>query len=133
STGQPDPLPALTLQYADYAAWQRQQLEGERLNRHVEYWRSQLAGAPALLTLPTDRPRPAVQSYKGETLGFDLPVALSEAIGKFAQSRAATPFMTLMAAWAVLLGRISGQQDVVIGTVTANRDRPEVQALIGFF
>ncbi|WP_416768990.1 amino acid adenylation domain-containing protein [Pseudomonas sp. RHF3.3-3] len=133
STGQPDPLPALTLQYVDYAAWQRQQLEGERLNRHVEYWRSQLAGAPALLTLPTDRPRPAVQSYKGETLGFDLPVALSEAIGKFAQSRAATPFMTLMAAWAVLLGRISGQQDVVIGTVTANRDRPEVQALIGFF
>ncbi|WP_052451142.1 non-ribosomal peptide synthetase, partial [Pseudomonas batumici] len=133
STGQADPLPALALQYADYAAWQRQHLEGERLGQHVEFWRSHLAGAPALLSLPTDRPRPAVQSYRGETLGFDLPVALSGAITRFAQSRAATPFMTLMAAWAVLLGRISGQQDVVIGTVTANRDRQDVQALIGFF
>ncbi|WP_248746007.1 non-ribosomal peptide synthetase [Pseudomonas sp. MWU12-2037] len=133
STGQADPLPALALQYADYAAWQRRHLEGERLSRHVEFWRSHLAGAPALLALPTDRPRPAVQSYRGETLSFDLPVALSAAITRFAQSRAATPFMTLMAAWAVLLGRISGQQDVVIGTVTANRDRQDVQALIGFF
>jgi len=133
SAGQPDPLPALTLQYADYAAWQRRHLEGERLGQHVEFWRSHLAGAPALLSLPTDRPRPAVQSYRGETLGFDLPVALSGAIAKFAQSRAATPFMTLIAAWAVLLGRISGQQDVVIGTVTANRDRLDVQGLIGFF
>ncbi|MBA1228906.1 amino acid adenylation domain-containing protein [Pseudomonas viridiflava] len=133
STGQPDPLPALTLQYADYSAWQRQHLEGERLSRHVEFWRSHLAGAPALLSLPTDRPRPAVQSYQGATLCFDLPVALSGAITRFAQSRAATPFMTLMAAWAVLLGRISGQQDIVIGTVTANRERQDVQALIGFF
>jgi syringomycin synthetase protein SyrE len=133
STGQPDPLPPLALQYADYAAWQRQHLDGERLSQHIEFWRSHLAGAPALLALPTDRPRPAVQSYQGETLGFDLPVALSSAITRFAQSRAATPFMTLIAAWAVLLGRISGQQDVVIGTVTANRDRLDVQALIGFF
>ncbi|WP_191488524.1 non-ribosomal peptide synthetase [Pseudomonas sp. FEN] len=133
SSGQADPLPALALQYADYAAWQRRHLEGERLSQHVEFWRSHLAGAPALLSLPTDRPRPAVQSYRGETLGFDLPVALSAAITRFAQSRAATPFMTLMAAWAVLLGRISGQQDLVIGTVTANRDRQDVQALIGCF
>jgi len=133
SAGQPDPLPALALQYADYAAWQRRHLEGERLGQHVEFWRSHLAGAPALLSLPTDRPRPAVQSYRGETLVFDLPVALSGALAKFAQSRAATPFMTLIAAWAVLLGRISGQQDVVIGTVTANRDRQDVQGLIGFF
>ncbi|WP_248796185.1 non-ribosomal peptide synthetase [Pseudomonas sp. MWU13-2105] len=133
SSGQADPLPALALQYADYAAWQRRHLEGERLGQHVEFWRSHLAGAPALLSLPTDRPRPAVQNYRGATLSFDLPVALSTAITRFAQSRAATPFMTLMAAWAVLLGRISGQQDVVIGTVTANRDRQDVQALIGFF
>nr|WP_242487975.1 non-ribosomal peptide synthetase [Pseudomonas sp. TH31] len=133
SAGQPDPLPALPLQYADYAAWQRQHLEGERLSQQVEFWRSHLAGAPAMLTLPTDRPRPAVQSYRGATLAFDLPASLSSAIGQFAQSRAATPFMTLMAAWAVLLARISGQQDLVIGTVAANRDRQDVQSLIGFF
>lgn len=133
STGQPDPLPPLSLQYADYAAWQRRHLEGERLSQHIEFWRSHLSGAPALLALPTDRPRPAVQSYRSETLSFDLPVALTGAITRFAQSRAATTFMTLIAAWAVLLGRISGQQDVVIGTVTANRDRLDVQALIGFF
>ncbi|WP_207268115.1 non-ribosomal peptide synthetase [Pseudomonas sp. FW305-28] len=133
SAGQPDPLPPLTRQYADYAAWQRQHLEGERLERQVEFWRAHLAGAPALLSLPTDRARPAVQSYRGETLGFDLPASLSAAIVQFAQSRAATPFMTLMAAWAVLLARISGQQDLVIGTVAANRDRHDVQALIGFF
>ncbi|MDT8905201.1 amino acid adenylation domain-containing protein, partial [Pseudomonas prosekii] len=133
SAGQADPLPPLDLQYADYAAWQRQHLEGERLDQQVEFWRAQLAGAPALLSLPTDRPRPAVQSYRGETLGFDLPVSLSSAIVQFAQSRAATPFMTLMAAWAVLLARISGQQDLVIGTVAANRDRQDVQSLIGFF
>ncbi|WP_064107121.1 non-ribosomal peptide synthetase, partial [Pseudomonas fluorescens] len=133
SAGQPDPLPPLTRQYADYAAWQRQHLEGERLARQVEFWRAHLAGAPALLSLPTDRARPAVQSYRGETLGFDLPASLSTAIVQFAQSRAATPFMTLMAAWAVLLARISGQQDLVIGTVAANRDRHDVQSLIGFF
>ncbi|MCE6981589.1 amino acid adenylation domain-containing protein, partial [Pseudomonas frederiksbergensis] len=133
SNQQADPLPPLALQYADYAAWQRQHLHGERLSQQVEFWRSHLAGAPAMLSLPTDRPRPAVQSYRGETLGFDLPAPLSSAIGQFAQSRAATPFMTLMAAWAVLLARISGQQDLVIGTVAANRDRQDVQSLIGFF
>ncbi|WP_038436646.1 non-ribosomal peptide synthetase [Pseudomonas brassicacearum] len=133
STQQADPLPPLPLQYADYAAWQRQHLNGERLAQQVEFWRSHLAGAPALLSLPTDRPRPAVQSYRGETLKFALPAALSSAIARFAQSQAATPFMTLMAAWAVLLARISGQQDVVIGTVAANRDRLDVQSLIGFF
>ncbi|WP_260963317.1 non-ribosomal peptide synthetase, partial [Pseudomonas citri] len=133
SAGQPDPLPPLALQYADYATWQRQHLAGERLDQQVEFWRAHLAGAPALLSLPTDRPRPAVQSYRGETLGFDLPASLSNAIVQFAQSRAATPFMTLMAAWAVLLARISGQQDLVIGTVAANRDRQDVQGLIGFF
>ncbi|UZE84263.1 non-ribosomal peptide synthetase [Pseudomonas viciae] len=133
SAGQPDPLPPLPRQYADYAAWQRQHLEGARLDQQVEFWRTHLAGAPPLLSLPTDRPRPAVQSYRGETLGFDLPASLSGAIARFAQSRAATPFMTLMAAWAVLLARISGQQDLVIGTVAANRDRQDVQSLIGFF
>ncbi|WP_339493126.1 amino acid adenylation domain-containing protein, partial [Pseudomonas sp. EA_15y_Pfl2_R67] len=133
SAGQPDPLPPLTRQYADYAAWQRQHLDGERLTQQVEFWRAHLTGAPALLSLPTDRARPAVQSYRGETLGFDLPASLSAAIVQFAQSRAATPFMTLMAAWAILLARISGQQDLVIGTVAANRDRHDVQALIGFF
>ncbi|MCE0464976.1 non-ribosomal peptide synthetase, partial [Pseudomonas uvaldensis] len=133
SNGQDDPLPPLDLQYADYAAWQRRHLEGERLEQQVEFWRAQLAGAPALLSLPTDRPRPAVQSYRGETLAFDLSASLSSAIVRFAQSRAATPFMTLMAAWAILLARVSGQQDLVIGTVAANRDRQDVQSLIGFF
>ncbi|MCG6575988.1 amino acid adenylation domain-containing protein, partial [Pseudomonas sp. AF32] len=133
SNGQADPLPPLDLQYADYAAWQRRHLEGERLEQQVEFWRAQLVGAPALLSLPTDRPRPAVQSYRGETLTFDLPASLSSAIVRFAQSRAATPFMTLMAAWAILLARVSGQQDLVIGTVAANRDRQDVQSLIGFF
>ncbi|WP_240326446.1 non-ribosomal peptide synthetase, partial [Pseudomonas syringae] len=130
---QASPLPPLPIQYADYAAWQRHRMEGERQARHIEFWRSHLSGAPALLTIPTDRPRPEVQSYEGSTLTFRLPEHLSKAIAAFAQLRAATPFMTLMAAWAVLLTRISGQQDVVIGTVAANRDRQDVQALIGFF
>ncbi|MGE8146098.1 condensation domain-containing protein, partial [Pseudomonas frederiksbergensis] len=133
SRQQPDPLPPLSIQYADYAAWQRRHLDGERLAKNVEFWRSHLAGAPAFLTVPTDRPRPAVQDYRGATLSFDLPAGLSNAITRFAQARAATPFMTLMAAWAVLLVRISGQQDLVIGTVAANRDRQDVQSLIGFF
>ncbi|OUM08469.1 non-ribosomal peptide synthetase [Pseudomonas syringae] len=130
---QPNPLPPLPVQYADYAAWQRQRMDGERLTPHIEFWRDHLSGAPALLNMPTDRPRPPVQSYEGSTLTFSLPLDLSRAISTFARLRAATPFMTLMAAWAVLLTRISGQQDVVIGTVAANRDRQDVQALIGFF
>ncbi len=130
---QPSPLPPLSIQYADYAAWQRQRMNGELQTQHVEFWRNHLSGAPALLTVPTDRPRPPVQSHEGSTLKFSLPKDLSQAIGAFAQLRAATPFMTLMAAWAVLLTRISGQQDVVIGTVAANRDRQDVQGLIGFF
>ncbi|WP_122315436.1 non-ribosomal peptide synthetase, partial [Pseudomonas cichorii] len=130
---QPNPLPALSIQYADYAAWQRQRMNGELQAQHIEFWRNHLSGAPALLTLPTDRPRPPVQSHEGSTLKFTLPKDLSRAIGAFAQLRAATPFMTLMAAWAVLLTRVSGQQDVVIGTVAANRDRQDVQGLIGFF
>ncbi|XVN19553.1 condensation domain-containing protein [Pseudomonas corrugata] len=91
STGQADPLPPLPLQYADYAAWQRRHLQGERLDQQVEFWRAHLAGAPAVLTLPTDRPRPAVQSYRGETLGFDLPAPLSAAIARFAPSPAPQP------------------------------------------
>ncbi|MGP0173587.1 amino acid adenylation domain-containing protein [Pseudomonas sp. NCHU5208] len=133
SSGQAPALPDLPLQYADYAAWQRAQLSGEALAEQVNFWRDRLAGAPALLSLPTDRPRPAVQSFRGDTHVFDLPPTLAGAIQQQAQARAATPFMLLMAAWAVLLARVSGQQDVVIGTVAANRDRPEWQGVIGFF
>ncbi len=133
SAGQADPLPALPIQYADYAAWQHQWLQGEELQAQLGFWKTTLQGAPALLELPTDRPRPAVQSYAGATVPVQLPAALSAGLRQISQQHGCTLFMTLLAGWAALLSRLSGQDDVAIGTPVANRPRTEVEPLIGFF
>ncbi|QNH20776.1 non-ribosomal peptide synthetase [Xanthomonas sp. GW] len=133
SQGQADPLPALEIQYADYAAWQRSWLQGEELERQLGFWREHLVGAPGLLELPSDRPRPAVQSYAGGSVPFELTPELTAQLRGLAQRHGCTLFMVLLAGWSVLLSRLSGQEDVVIGTPVANRQRREVEGLIGFF
>ena len=131
--GQPDPLPALTLQYADYAAWQRGWLQGAALESQLGFWKEHLRGAPALLELPTDYQRAAVQNYAGDSVGVEIPAALSRDLRELSQRHGTTLFMTMLAGWAVLLSRLSGQTDVVIGTPVANRQRADIEALIGFF
>ncbi|MDF0730621.1 amino acid adenylation domain-containing protein, partial [Pseudomonas entomophila] len=133
SQGLPDPLPALALQYADYAAWQREWLQGEVLQTQTRYWTQHLAGAPELLDLPLDRPRPRVQSYAGASVAFRLSPGLSGGLKQLAQRHGATLFMTLFAGWGLLMSRLSGQADVVVGTPVANRQRREIEGLIGFF
>ncbi|WP_237386951.1 non-ribosomal peptide synthetase [Xenorhabdus sp. Sc-CR9] len=133
SEGQDDPLPPLTLQYADYALWQRQWLQGEVLEKQVNFWRDTLQGAPALLELPTDRPRPEKQSYGGGRIDIALSPELSTGLKTLSQRHGTTLFMTLLAGWAALLSRLSGQTDVVIGTPVANRQHRELEPLIGFF
>ncbi|WAC73175.1 amino acid adenylation domain-containing protein [Roseateles sp. SL47] len=133
SQGQPDPLPPLPIQYADYAIWQRRWLQGEVLGQQTAYWKKQLSGAPALLELPTDRPRPAMQSYAGGHRPFEVSAALTAGLRQLSQRHGTTLFMTLLAAWAVLLSRFSGQGDIVVGTPVANRQRKETEGLIGFF
>jgi amino acid adenylation domain-containing protein len=133
SQGQPDPLPALPIQYADFAAWQRRWISGEVLQRQLDFWRDHLSRAPALLELPTDRPRPAVQDYAGASVGFELDAELTANLKALSQRHGTTLFMTLLASWAALLSRLSGQSDVVIGTPVANRHRAEIEPLIGFF
>jgi amino acid adenylation domain-containing protein len=133
SQGQPDPLAPLAIQYADYAAWQRAWLQGEALQQQAGYWQRRLAGAPELLALPTDRPRPAVQSHAGASVGFTLDADLSAGLKQLGQRHGATLFMTLLAGWGILMSRMSGQEDVVIGTPVANRQRREIEALTGFF
>ncbi|HEU4561408.1 MAG TPA: non-ribosomal peptide synthase/polyketide synthase [Longimicrobium sp.] len=131
--GNPDPLPALPLQYADYAVWQRQWVEGELLQAQAEYWKETLAGAPELLELPTDRPRPARQDFTGGMLRMELDAELTAELKALGQRHGATLFMTLLAGWAATLFRVSGQHDVVVGTPTANRGLSEIEGLIGFF
>jgi acyl transferase domain-containing protein/acyl carrier protein len=126
-------LPALPIQYADFAHWQRQHLQGEVLDAHLSYWKEQLADAPPLLELPTDRPRPSVQSFKGASLPFSLTPELTERLQQLSQQTGATLFMTLLSAFQVLLYRYSGQEDIVVGSPIANRNRSETEGLIGFF
>ncbi|MCO7542569.1 non-ribosomal peptide synthetase [Pseudomonas sp. VA159-2] len=133
SSGVADPLPALAIQYGDYAIWQRRWLAGDELQRQAEYWRQALAAAPLLLTLPSDRPRPARQDYQGERVEVRLDRRLSADLKDLCQRHAITPFMLFGAAWAVLLARLSGQAEVVIGTPVANRRHAEVEGLIGLF
>jgi|GEM_PF-1202994 len=125
-------LPELPIQYADWAVWQRQWLRGEVLEAQVAYWRRHLAGAPELIELSTDRPRPAVQSFRGSVRTFTLPASLSHDLRQLARRESATLFVTLLAAFAVLLQDQTGQGDIVVGTSVANRDRLEVENLIGF-
>jgi len=127
------PLPDLKLQYADYATWQREWLQGEVLERELGYWKRQLAGAPSLLRLPLDRERPAMQSRKGETLSFDVDPNVLQKLRHLAQEEGATLFMVLLAAFQALLHCYSGQTDIVVGTDDANRLRGETEELIGFF
>ncbi|MEY9121976.1 amino acid adenylation domain-containing protein [Bradyrhizobium yuanmingense] len=133
AAGKDDPLPPLAIQYPDYAVWQRQWLSGERLQRQVDYWREALADAPAVLELPTDRPRPPIRSLAGASLPIEIDGELASGIRRLSQSHGASAFITVLAAWAVVLSRLSSQTDIVIGTPTANRNRPEIEGLIGFF
>jgi amino acid adenylation domain-containing protein len=131
--GEPPALPELPVQYPDYARSQREQLAGEALGRQLAYWQQQLAGAPALLELPTDRPRPTIQSFQGAGESRVFSAELIERIGTLARSEQATLFMALLASFAVLLSRYSRQTDLVIGSPVAGRSRPEFEGLIGFF
>ncbi|HEY7767648.1 amino acid adenylation domain-containing protein, partial [Longimicrobium sp.] len=133
SQGQPDPLPPLPVQYADFAAWQRQWAEGEVLDAQAAYWTQTLAGAPELLELPTDHPRPARQDHAGATLPVELSRELTAGLTALGHRHGTTLYMTLLAGWATVLARLSGQDDVLVGTPWANRTRPEVEELIGFF
>ncbi|HSF39112.1 MAG TPA: non-ribosomal peptide synthase/polyketide synthase [Thermoanaerobaculia bacterium] len=127
------PLPPLPVQYADYARWQREWLTGETLEREIDWWRRHLAGAPPVLDLPLDRPRPALQSYQGDRRSRRLPEAASASLLALAHAREATPFMAGFAFLAALLARHTGADDLVIGTPIANRNRREIEGLIGFF
>jgi amino acid adenylation domain-containing protein len=132
-TGREAALPTLPIQYADYAVWQRQQIEGDGLTADLEYWTQALAGAPPALELPTDRPRPEVQGTRGGSCPFRLPEPAAGALRAIGRAENATPFMTLLAAFLVLLHRYSGNEDVVVGVPVANRGRPEIERLIGYF
>ncbi|MGC0045364.1 amino acid adenylation domain-containing protein, partial [Ralstonia pseudosolanacearum] len=131
--GNADPLPALPIQYADYAVWQRRWLEGGELQRQGTYWEQALAGAPTLLSLPTDRARPAQQDYAGGSVEVIFDDTLSAGLRKLSQRHGTTLFMTVLAGWSALLSRLSGQDEVVVGSPVANRTRSEVEGLIGFF
>ncbi|HEX9936329.1 MAG TPA: condensation domain-containing protein, partial [Longimicrobium sp.] len=131
--GEPDPLPPLPVQYADYAAWQRRWVDGDVLQQQAEYWTRTLSGAPELLELPTDHPRPARQDHVGGTARIVLDEELTAGLKALGQRRGTTLFMTVMAGWAAVLARLSGQDDIVIGTPSANRGRAEIEGLIGFF
>jgi amino acid adenylation domain-containing protein len=133
AAGQPSPLPELPIQYADYGHWQRSWLSGEVLERRLEHWKGRLAGAPAALELPTDRPRPKVKSDRGARIRFDIDADTTRGLRELARHEGATLFMVLLAAWQVLLARYSGQRDIVVGTPIANRTRADVEGVIGFF
>ncbi|HEU4884453.1 MAG TPA: condensation domain-containing protein, partial [Longimicrobium sp.] len=133
SAGRPSPLAPLPARYADYADWQREWLSGDELRRQVAFWREHLAGAPALLQLPLDGPRPAVQSYRGGVTRFMVAAEIAEGLRALSRGEGATLFMALLAAFSVLLSRWSGQDDVVIGTPIAGRTSLEVEDLIGLF
>lgn len=132
-TGEQVRLSELPVQYADYAAWQRELLSGAELERQLSYWRQQLAGSPALLELNTDRPRPRVQTSNGAQYVFTIPEALTDRLKKLSRREGVTLYMTLLAAWQTLLSRYSGQTDIVVGSPIAGRTRLEIEELIGFF
>ncbi|HYG79421.1 MAG TPA: condensation domain-containing protein, partial [Pyrinomonadaceae bacterium] len=131
--GRPSPLPELQIQYIDYAVWQREWLRGPVLSEQIEYWRGRMAGAPPVLELPFDRPRPPMQSFRGASERFTLPAELSRSLQALCREEDVTPFMLLLAAFQVLLMRYSGQEDVVVGTPIAGRTRAETEELIGLF
>jgi amino acid adenylation domain-containing protein len=133
SRGEGSPLPELEIQYADYAVWQREWLQDEELERQMSYWQRQLHGAPTVLELPQDHPRPPVQTHNGATHTFALGPELSSRVRELGRKTGMTTFMVLLASWQVLLKRLSGSDDICVGTVLAGRTHPQVEPLIGFF
>jgi len=133
ASGQPSPLQALAVQYADFALWQRGWLEGPTLDAEIEFWREQLAGAPELLDLPADFPRPPARSLHGANYFQSLPADLTKSVQALSRREGATLFMTLLAVFNVFIWRSTGQDDMVVGTDIANRNRVEVEEIIGFF
>ena len=133
ASGASSPLAELPIQYADFAVWQREWLGSGVLEQQLEYWRQQLGGELPLLELPSDRARPAVQSNRGARQMFQLPAAVTRGLKELSRSEGVTLFMTLLAAWQTLLYRYTGQEDVIVGTDVANRNRLETEGLIGFF
>ncbi|MDB4951182.1 MAG: tycC3, partial [Gemmatimonadetes bacterium] len=131
--GRPSPLPEPGLQYADYAGWQGEHLRSGRLDAQLAYWRERLSGAPALLELPTDRPRPAAPSHRGAVEHREVPAALARRLRALGRQEGATPFMVLLAAFQLLLSKHSGEEDVVVGSPIAGRTRAELEGLVGFF
>jgi non-ribosomal peptide synthetase component F len=131
--GEPSPLAPLPVQYADFAAWQRAHLAGERLDGQLAWWRERLEGLPEVLELPTDRARPAAASHRGATVPVRLPRALADALRELSRREGATLYMTLLAGFAALLRRYSGAEHFALGSPTAGRTRPETEGLIGFF
>ncbi|MBW4611021.1 MAG: amino acid adenylation domain-containing protein [Hassallia sp. WJT32-NPBG1] len=129
----PVPLPPLSIQYADFAVWQREWLQGEVVSELLAYWKQQLSGNLPILQLPTDRPRPAVQTFRGARQAFLLPKSLSEQIKNLSQQEGVTLFMTLLTAFKILLYRYTGQEDILVGSPVANRNQAEIENLIGFF
>ncbi|MFY7822553.1 MAG: aeruginoside biosynthesis non-ribosomal peptide synthetase AerB [Planktothrix agardhii] len=126
-------LPKLPIQYADFAVWQRQWLQGEVLANQLNYWKKQLAAAPPLLELPTDKPRPPIPSFRGSSICFKIDSDVTEKLKSLSQKSGVTLFMTLLATLNTLLFRYSNQKDILVGTPTANRNRQEIEPLIGFF
>jgi amino acid adenylation domain-containing protein len=133
ASGRPSPLPELPLQYADFAVWQRGWLREEVLERQLAYWRERLAGVPVSLDLPADRPRPAAPTYRGARLHSTLGLDLKEGLIQLARRHEASLYMVLLAGFQALLGRLTGQVDFSVGSPIANRHRPEIEPLIGFF
>ncbi|MBD2410053.1 non-ribosomal peptide synthetase [Nostoc calcicola FACHB-389] len=131
--GQASPLPELSLQYADFAHWQRQWLQKEVLQRQLDYWQKQLAAVLPLLELPTDKPRPSTQSFRGRSEFLEINQNLTQNLKRLSQESGTTLFMTLLTAFTLLLSRYSGQEDIVVGSAIANRNRRETESLIGFF
>ncbi|MEH1976431.1 MAG: amino acid adenylation domain-containing protein [Nostoc sp.] len=129
----PSPLTELALQYADFAHWQRQWLQGKVLETQLNYWQKQLAAVPPLLELPTDKTRPSVQSFRGRSEFLELNQDLTQKLKRLSQESGTTLFMTLLTAFTLLLSRYSGQEDIIIGSAIANRNRRETETLIGFF
>src|SRR6185503_17597577 len=133
STSRPSPLAKLPIQYADFARWQREWLQGPTLEKQIDYWKQHLAGAPAVLDLPTDRPRPKAETFAGSYTTSLLPLGLMESLNKLSRREGVTLFMTLLTAFKALLFRYTGQEDIVVGTPIAGRNRVEIENLIGFF
>ncbi|NEO48979.1 MAG: amino acid adenylation domain-containing protein [Moorea sp. SIO4A3] len=133
ATGKSSPLPPLPIQYADFAIWQRQRLQGEKLESQLAYWKKQLGGSLPVLELPTDRPRRPVQTFQGAKQNLLLPQNLSDSLKKLSLRAGVTLFMTLLAAFQILLYRYTGEEDIIVGTPIAGRDRIEIEQLIGVF